>query len=233
MTGRSELEELARAIGGASDVDRAWAGAGPAMDVRKTCGMCGENQPVRIPFLRHVCRSCTAIWVPGICVDCAHTSVTFTLDGQLSRLATCGCSGVLRQVAYVPKPRAYVAPEIVAAREVQQARVKKQVKGSTRAVMVLLALVAVVTCVRFVRHNDGPAPARETTTSHRVLTDKQSQSMEVRGRLAAARLVKNGRSHDVFSCTTLLPPLQVASAAVAGEGVELSRQAFVAACLAG
>lgn len=56
----------------------------------------------RIPFLRHVCRSCAATWVPGICGDCAHTSVTFTVDGLLSPFARCGCGGGLRQVVYAP-----------------------------------------------------------------------------------------------------------------------------------
>jgi hypothetical protein len=224
MDGRAQLQALAGEIGGASAVEAAWAGAGPARDIRKQCGICGLDQPARIPFLRHVCRGCSAIWVPGICVDCATTSVTFTLDGQLSRFATCGCRGRLRQVAYVPRPREAQDPQQVAAHAAVVTRRKRRLTTSTRVVLVLTAVLSVVGCVRFLQADHSPAPAGPPTTVQRPVADSTSLTPEERGHLAGQRLLEQGQSHDGFSCAAQLPSGTSADGAVQG---------FLAGCLAG
>jgi hypothetical protein len=240
MDGRAQLHSLANAIGGASDIEAAWAGTGPSVDVRKSCGICGTDQPLRLPFLRHVCRSCQAIWVPGICVDCAHTSVTFTMDGQLSRFASCGCGGALRQVAYVPKPRAAVDPEVMAARQAVVAQHRRRATWGSRAVLVALAALATVGGVRYL-HANHTTPERVTTpVSHVDDADDTRLSMQERGRRAAARLRANGENQDVFSCAAQLP--RPAATSLANQGVSGQDQApgsgagskdFLAGCLTG
>ena len=247
MDGRAQLQSLARAIGSASEVEAAWAGTGPAVDVRKTCGICGTDQPLRLPFLRHVCRHCQAIWVPGICGECAHTSVTFTMDGQLSRFATCGCGGQLRQVAYVPKPRAAVEPEVAAARQVVVQQRKKRATWATRAVLVAVAVLATAGGAHYL-HANHTTPKRVTPpVSHGSTVDDPTLSMAERGRRAAARLRANGENLDVFSCAAELPapapsaqPTALPSAAGALPNQALSAQDpaagskdFLAGCLTG
>ncbi len=205
MDTRDQLQSLARAIDLASDVERAWAGIGPAVDMRKHCGICREEQPVRVPFLRHVCRSCTSIWVPAICGDCATTSVAFTTDGQLSRLASCGCGGQLRVVAYVPSPRVEVAPEVAAARKVVIETRKKRATLTSRTVLVVIAVLAAVGAVRLVHHNHSAPPAAENEVRRPLVADDPSMTMAARGRLAAARLEQQGRVNDVFACAGELP----------------------------
>lgn len=237
MDGRAQLQSLARAIGSASEIEAAWVGNGSPVDVRKACGICGEDQPVRVPFLRHVCRSCQAIWVPGICGDCAHTSVTFTLDGQLSRSATCGCGGTLRQVAYVPKPRVAVDPEVAAARKVVVERRKKRAGWTSRAVLlVITALAAWGSTALVQRNHSGPPPA---AVPARAPVDSASLTPEQRGRVAAQRLLDNGQAHDAFGCASLLPPAaaalpgDTASVPTAHEGLDAAGERFLAACIRG
>lgn len=228
MDGHAQLRSLALAINGASDIDAAWAGTGQPMDVRKQCGICGEDQPVRVPFLRHVCRGCAAIWVPGICGDCAHTSVTFTQDGQLSRYASCGCGGTLRQVAYVPRPRVAVDPEVAAARKVVVEQRKQRATRTSRTVMVLLTALAVAGTVQVVHaHSKGPAAAPTEVVKRVSTVEPSTLTPEQQGRKAAARLEANGQHNDVFSCATLLPPAPTPSAAPVGS------KEFLAACLKG
>ena len=236
MDGRAQLHSLAHAISGASEGEAAWAGTGPAVDTHKTCGVCGDHQPVRLPFLRHVCRACAAIWVPGICGDCAHTSVTFTMDGQLSDLARCGCGGQLRQLAFVPKPRATVDPEVAAARKVVVEQQKKHAAWASRSVLVVVAVLATVGGVQLVRHNHA-APKSDPVAPvvHRDLRDDPSLTMTERGRLAGARLTANGQLRDVFGCAAELPSTTSTSPgneAISHEGSNAGSSAFLAACLA-
>jgi hypothetical protein len=236
MDGRAQLQSLARAIGSASDVEAAWAGTGPAVDLRKSCGVCGTEQPLRVPFLRHVCRSCQAIWVPGICGECAHTAVTFTMDGQLSRFASCGCGGSLRQVAYVPRPRVAVDPEIAAVRQVVATQRKKRAAWTARAFLVLVAAVATAGGVRYL-HDTHTAPKRVTNLVPQGSTaDDPSLPMQERGRRAAARLRDKGESHDVFACAALLPapkPTSLANQAISHDDAAAGSKEFLAGCLTG
>lgn len=233
MDGHAQLRSLALAINGASDIDAAWAGTGGAMDLRKQCGICGEDQPVRVPFLRHVCRACAAIWVPGICGDCAHTSVTFTQDGQLSKYASCGCGGTLRQVAYVPRPRAAVDPEVAAARKVVLEERKRHATRTSRVVMVLLTALAVTGTVQVVReHGKGPAAPQTAVVPRTAPVDPATLTPAQLGKRAAATLQGKGQHNDVFSCATLLPPVPKPSAAPV-EGASAGSKAFLAACLKG
>jgi hypothetical protein len=243
MDGRAQLQSLALAITSAADVEAAWAGSGPAVDLRKECGVCGADQSARVPFLRHVCRSCAAIWVPGICGDCAHTSITFTVDGALSHLARCGCGGGLRQVGYVPRPRLAVDPEVAAARRVVVEQRKKRATWTSRTVLVLIALLAAAGGLRLVHHHSAaPAPASAPTT--RVSTrDDPSLPMAERGRLAAQRVHERGEHNDAFACAAELPPAALptaAAAASAAPGVPAAPPTqgsgssdFLSACLSG
>ena len=229
MDGRAQLLTLARAIDGAAQVDAAWAGTGPVVDLRKTCGVCGEDQPVRVPFLRHVCRSCQAIWVPGICGDCAHTCVTFTLDGQLSAFAGCGCGGRLRQLGFVPRPRVAVDPEVAKARREVVERRTRQGTRAWRVLLVALAVTALVLGVRTVTGNHrgepvAPAPTRQAP----AVLDGASQSLAAQGRLAALRLRQAGQVNDVFGCAGQLPASALSKAADPADA-----KAFLAGCVAG
>jgi hypothetical protein len=249
MDGRDQLQSLARAIHSASDIEAAWAGTGPTVDVRKECGVCGEDQPVRVPFLRHVCRSCAAIWVPGICGDCAHTSVTFTVDGKLSAFARCGCGGGLRQVGYVPKPRVALDPEVLAARKVVFEQRKKRATWTSRTVLVVFAVLATVGALQLVHHNHA-APAQQTELPTRVSTrDDPTLTMDERGRLAAQRVRERGEHNDAFACAAELPaPVSTPSVAAVVPGTTAAvppaapsaplaqgsgSKDFLAACLAG
>lgn len=240
MDGRAQLQSLAHAISGSADVEAAWAGSGPWIDIRKSCGICGTDQPVRVPFLRHVCRACAAIWVPGICCDCAHTSVTFTMDGQLSPFATCGCSGRLRQLAVIPKPRVAVDPEVVAARQVVVAKSHHRARWMSRSVLVLVAVAATVGGVKLVRHNHAAPPVDTTVPVRRDVRDDPALPMADRGRLAAARLQARGELHDVFACAAELPapaPTTPSSlprtTTVSPDNASAGSNAFLAACLTG
>ncbi|MCU1599353.1 MAG: hypothetical protein JWO22_62 [Frankiales bacterium] len=238
MDSRAQLQTLARAIDLSTDIERAWAGLGPPVDLRKHCGICRNEQPVRVPFLRHVCHHCAAVWVPGICGDCANTSVTFTLDGQLSRLASCGCGGQLRQVGYVPKPRAAVDPEVAAARKVVVETRKKRASWTTRVVLVAVAVLATVAGVRLVHHNHAAPTTTAPDLTHVHVADDPSLPMPARGRLAAERLTQAGRINDVFACAGELPtvPRPAASATPSSTAVTDSGQAaaaFLAGCLKG
>lgn len=239
MDGRAQLQSLAHAINGSAEIEAAWAGTGPAADVRKTCGICGLDQPVRIPFLRHVCRGCAAIWVPGICVDCAHTSVTFTMDGQLSPFATCGCSGRLRQLAYVPKPRVTVDPVVAAARQVVVQKSHTRAKWMARVALVAIAALATVGGVQLVHRNHKAPVTDPAAVVHRDLHDDPALPMADRGRLAAARLRAQGQNHDVFACAAQLPPPPPTPSALPGSAPVPAAEggtgsnAFLAACLAG
>lgn len=248
MDGRAQLHSLAHAINSSAEVEAAWAGTGPRVEVRKSCGICGTDQPVRIPFLRHVCRSCAAIWVPGICGDCAHTSVTFTVDGQLSRFATCGCSGQLRQLAYVPKPREPIDPEVAAARKVVVEQVKHRARWTSRTLLIAVAALATAGGLQLVRHNHA-APRTDLPVQVRgSVHDDPTLPMADRGRLAAARLRARGQNHDAFACAAELPaaapslpaslPASLPSslprtAGVSPDSGSAGSSAFLAACLAG
>ena len=231
MDGRAQLQTLAHAITSASQVEAAWAGTGPIVDLRKRCGLCAEEQPVRVPFLRHVCRNCAAIWVPGICVECAHTSVTFTTDGQLSRSASCGCGGALRQLALVPKPRVALDPEVAAVREVVVQRRKRQARHTTRWLLVGVALFATLGAMRLTHHTTPPPPRPAVVPP----VPDAGLSPQDQGRQAGARLVAKGRSNDVFACAALVPPAVRATSATEQEQ-QAQRDwssAFVTACLSG
>jgi hypothetical protein len=240
MDGRAQLQSLAHAINGSSEVEAAWAGTGPWVDIRKSCGICGADQPVRVPFLRHVCRGCAAVWVPGICGLCAHTSVTFTMDGQLSPFATCGCSGQLRQLAVIPKPRATVDPEVAAARQVVVRKSHHRAKWMSRSLLVFIAVLATVGGLRLVRHNHAAPPADTGVDVRRNVQDDPALPMADRGRLAAARLRARGENHDVFACAAELPapaPTTPSSlprtTTVSPDNAAAGSSAFLAACLTG
>ena len=234
MDGHAQLRSLALAINGASDVDAAWAGTGQPLDLRKQCGICGEDQPVRVPFLRHVCRACSAIWVPGICGDCAHTSVTFTQDGQLSRYASCGCGGSLRQVAYVPRPRVAVDPEVAAARKVVVERRKKRATWTSRTALVVLAALASGGAWQALHARHAAPTAVHEPVVHESWDDDPTLTMAQRGTRAAHRLDASGVGHDVFSCAGQLPtPAPAPSASPQPLVASAGSKEFLAACLRG
>lgn len=236
MDTRAELLTLARAIDLSGAVEKAWAGLGPSVDLRKHCGICREDQPVRVPFLRHVCRSCAAIWVPGICGDCASTSVTFTRDGQLSRLVTCGCGGPLRMIAYVPTPRAAVDPEVAAARKVVVETRKKRVALTSRTALVVVAVLCALSAYGVVQHNHAAPPPKQHVARQPIVADDPSQPMSVRGGMAAQRLRQSGRVNELFACAAQLPALPEPQPSASAAPVSQSNgtaQDFLAGCLKG
>lgn len=228
MDGRAQLHALALAITDAADVDAAWAGTGPAVALRKSCAACGEDQPVRLPFLRHVCRRCAAVWVPGICTICAHTSITFTLDGNLSSFARCGCEGALRPLAVIPRPRVVLPPEQVAERQTVVARRTRWAVRVERSALLLVLAVAVVGAVRVLAPGDPAAPSRPAQVVPTAAVDLAAMTPGERGTYEAERLTRDERGHDLFSCLSVLP---AALSALPSDAPE--RKAFLGNCLKG
>lgn len=221
MDGLAQLADLARTISGSDGLQSAWSGTGPTFDGRKRCGLCDHDQPYTAPFLKHVCPSCAAIWLPGLCGQCGETSVTFTLDGQLSPYARCGCGGTLRQLASVPRPRTPVDPETAAAASVVSARRLELATVLWRIALGLLVVGAALGTWSLMTHHAAPAPT--PTTRPAVVVAGLSDAAQ-QGKLAAARLDREGRAHDTVGCATLMP---------SGLPSGPKRDDFLGSCLAG
>lgn len=228
MDGRAQLRALALAISDATDVDAAWSGTGPAVEARKACAACGEDQPVRIPFLRHVCRRCAAVWVPGRCTVCAHTSVTVTPGGLLSADARCGCDGTLRPLAVLPRPRVALPPEQLVHRREVVARRATWARRVERTVLLGLLVLAAVGAVRVLHPQRPPAASPPTQVVPAARVDPAGMTPGDRGTYEAQRLLRDQRGHDLFGCLAALP----ADLAALPQGAP-ARAAFLGSCLKG
>jgi len=203
VTVTNELQSFANVIAGQSALEDAWTGKAKPTWVQKTCGLCSHEQAVRIPFVRHICQSCSSTWSPARCTTCSTTTIVFRRDPSALITARCFCAGELQLVAYLPRQRSTdpsKKPSVLASlTDMQVQRSSGRMRTIARAVGGVVALGSVVAgawIITTVRSETPPPPA----PVHQVVQVAPDGSPAAMGTAAGERLVARGRINNVFSC---------------------------------
>jgi hypothetical protein len=230
MPAIEELLSLAESLGSHESVEDAWAGRSSPMWLVKQCALCGYSQHVRVPFVRHYCRQCSAPWTPVRCTGCATTTIVARRDMGPPAASECACGGVLRPLTHIPRPRnadnqAPPTPAQVAAR----AWAPKIVRG----VALTLAFGVMVGGIGFIhsqRSSSPHAPQQAAPAPQPAVT--LLNPIAARGRAAALTLAQRGQHNDQFACQLAYESQFVHPTSATTNADKAADAMFVAACTA-
>jgi hypothetical protein len=202
VTLANELQSFAHVIAGQSALEDAWTGKSQPTWVQKACGLCGHEQSVRIPFVRHICLSCSSTWSPARCATCGVTTIVFRRDPSGPITAQCFCGGDLQLVAYLPRQRTIdptKKPNLLDTIAMSpMSPPSGRLRTIARVVGCLVAFGAVVTgawVITSVR-SDAPPPAPVEQVAPAVAPG----SVAAAGDAAGHRLLSRGQDNNVFAC---------------------------------